>query len=182
MFRLICKFYFKLSGWKIGGEVPPKRCVVIGAPHTSNSDFFHAIPVFFILRLKLHYLAKKELFKFPLGVFLKGTGGIPVNRNKNTRMVDYMIELFQRYNDLVLMIPVEGTRGYVKEWKTGFYHVATAAKVPIALGYLDYAKKEAGFGPVFWPTGNMEDDLIEIKKFYRGVTAKYPKKSSLYEG
>lgn len=179
MFRAICKLYFKLSGWKIGGEIPPKRCVMVGAPHTSNADFFHAIPVFFILKLKLRYLAKKELFRFPLGLLFKLTGGIPVNRSKNSRMVDHMIDLFNQFDELTLLIPVEGTRGYVKEWKTGFYHVAVGAKVPIALGYLDYAKREAGFGPTFWPSGDMERDIIEVKKFYKGITAKYPEKSSL---
>jgi 1-acyl-sn-glycerol-3-phosphate acyltransferase len=181
MFRWLCKLYFKLSGWRIGGVQPPERCVMVGAPHTSNEDFFHALPVFFILRLKLRYLAKKQLFKFPLGLFFKATGGIPVDRNKNSRMVDFMIDLFDKNDKLVLLIPVEGTRGYVKEWKTGFYHVAVGAGVPIALGYLDYAKKEAGFGPTFWPTGDMEKDIAEIKKFYKQVSAKYPEKSSLYE-
>ncbi|HYG38459.1 MAG TPA: lysophospholipid acyltransferase family protein [Cytophagales bacterium] len=182
MFRILSKLIFKISGWKIGGEIPPKRCVMVGAPHTSNADFFNAIPVFFILRLKLRYLAKKELFKFPFGLLFKATGGIPVDRSKkNMRMVDTMIELFNQYDDLVLLIPVEGTRGYVKEWKTGFYHVAVGAKVPIALGYLDYSKKEAGFGPTFWPTGDKEKDIAKIKEFYRGVKAKYPEKSSLHE-
>jgi 1-acyl-sn-glycerol-3-phosphate acyltransferase len=181
MFRWLCKLYFKWSGWKIGGEMPPERCVMVGAPHTSNEDFFHAIPVFFILRLKLNYLAKKELFRFPFGGFFKATGGIPVDRSKNTRMVDVMIRLFNEKDKLVLLIPVEGTRGYVKEWKTGFYHVAVGANVPIALGYLDYAKKEAGFGPTFYPTGDIEKDILEIKKFYKSVTPKYPEKYSLSE-
>lgn len=182
MFRILSKLIFKITGWKIAGETPPKRCVMVGAPHTSNIDFLHAIPVFFILKLKLRYLAKKELFKFPFGIFFKSTGGIPVDRSKkNIGMVDTMIDLFKQYDELVLLIPVEGTRGYVKEWKTGFYHVAVGARVPIALGYLDYSKKEAGFGPTFWPTGNMEKDIAEIKNFYKSVTARHPEKSSLYD-
>lgn len=152
---------------------------MIGAPHTSNWDFPIAMGALILLRVKVNYLAKKELFKFPLGIIMNFFGGIAVDRTKHTGMVDQMISLFRDHDKLVLLIPPEGTRGYVKEWKSGFYHVAVGAGVPIALAYLDYAKKEAGIGKLFYPTGNYQADIEEIKSYYRGITAKHPEKSSV---
>jgi len=182
MIKFLCKLYFKIIGWKITGQIPPPKCVIVAAPHTSNSDYPIALSVYYILGLRVKFLAKVSLFRFPLGILMKGSGGIPVDRNKSGKMVDYMITLFKENNALLLMIPVEGTRGLVKEWKTGFYHVAKGAGVPIALGFLDYKKKEAGFGSVFYLTGDMEKDIKEIQNFYRTITPKHPKLSSLYEG
>ena len=110
---------------------------------------------------------------------MRATGGIPVDRSKHTNMVDAMVKMFEQHEELILMIPAEGTRSYVKEWKSGFYHTAMGAKVPIVMGYLDYGKKVAGFGDVFHPTGDYQKDLNEIQNFYRQFTAKHPEKSSL---
>lgn len=110
---------------------------------------------------------------------MRASGGIPVDRSKHNNLVDSMVAMFTEREDLILMIPAEGTRSYVKEWKSGFYHTAMGAKVPIVLGYLDYAKKEAGFGDLFYPTGDYAKDLVAIQNFYRKVTAKHPEKSSL---
>lgn len=178
---LIAKLYFWLIGWKAYKRIPANvpKYVMIGAPHTSNWDFPIAMAALILLRVKVNYLAKKELFKFPLGVIMNFFGGIPVDRTKHSGMVEQMISLFSQNERLVLLIPPEGTRGFVKEWKSGFYHVAWGAKVPIALAYLDYAKKEAGIGKMFYPTGNYEKDIEDIKDFYRGITAKHPEKSSV---
>lgn len=181
MLLLIAKFYFWLIGWKAVKTIPPhvKKYVMIGAPHTSNWDFPIAMAALILLRVKVNYLAKKELFRFPLGVIMRFFGGMAVDRSKHTGMVDQMISLFKEHNQLVLLIPPEGTRGYVKDWKSGFYHVATGASVPIALAYLDYGKKEAGIAKFYYPSGNYQKDIEEIKSFYRGITAKHPEKSSV---
>jgi 1-acyl-sn-glycerol-3-phosphate acyltransferase len=78
-----------------------------------------------------------------------------------------------------LVVPVEGTRGYTSEWKSGFYHIAIAANVPIIFGFLDFAKKEGGYLDVFYPTGNYEQDIVDIKKHYLHVTPKHPEFNSL---
>lgn len=178
---LIAKLYFWLIGWKAEKGIPANvhKYVMIGAPHTSNWDFPIAMGALILLKVKVNYLAKKELFKFPLGIIMRFFGGMPVDRTRHSGMVDQMISLFKQNERLVLLIPPEGTRGYVREWKSGFYHVAWGAKVPIALAYLDYTKKEAGIGKFFYPTGNYETDLEEIKNFYRGITARHPEKSSV---
>jgi 1-acyl-sn-glycerol-3-phosphate acyltransferase len=142
-------------------------------------DFPIALATLFGCGVGVRFLAKQSLFTFPLGVLMRATGGIPVDRSRHHNMVDMMIQMFEDHDKLILLIPAEGTRSYVKEWKSGFYHTAVGASVPIALGYLDYGKKEAGFGNLFYPTGDYERDLVEIKNFYRQFKPRYPEKSSL---
>ena len=166
----------KRKGWRTGNAIPPnvKKCVVIAAPHTSNWDFVYSLGAAYLMGVQLKYLAKKELFQPPLGWLMRATGGIPVERSRNTKLVDVMIDLFHSSDQLRLMIPAEGTRKRVKKWKTGFYHVALGANVPVYLAYLDYAKKEAGFGIPVMMTGDREKDAAVIKNFYADKTAKYP--------
>lgn len=181
MIAWLCKIYLKIIGWKIGSTLDPsiKKCVLVAAPHTSNYDYPIALSVLYACGMRVKFLGKKSLFKFPLGILMRATGGIPVDRSKHTNMVETMIGMFQQREEFILMIPAEGTRSYVKEWKSGFYHTAVGANVPIVLGYLDYGKKIAGFGDVFYPTGDYPKDLAAIQNFYRQFTAKYPEKSSL---
>lgn len=156
-----------------------RKCVLVAAPHTSNFDYPISLATLLASGVHVRFLAKNSLFKFPLGILMRASGGIPVDRSKHNNMVDAMIHMFQENKELILMIPVEGTRSYVKEWKSGFYHTAMGAGVPIAMGYLDYGKKVAGFGDLFYPTGDYQKDLIELQNFYRKFTAKHPEKSSL---
>lgn len=181
MLKLISRFYFWLIGWKTINKLPPHvdKYVMIGAPHTSNWDFPITMAALSIMEVKVNYLAKKELFRFPLGVIMRAFGGIPVDRNRSTGMVDAMIQEFKNHEKLVLLVPPEGTRGFVKEWKSGFYRVASGAGVPIVLAYLDYKKKEAGLEKAFYPTGDYEKDLPVIQAFYRTVQAKFPERSSV---
>lgn len=184
MMKWICRFCLWLAGWKTGSVLSAsvKKCVLVGAPHTSNFDYPIALATLYASGVKTRFLAKKSLFKFPLGILMRLTGGVPVDRSKHNNMVDAMIDMFANNDRLILLIPVEGTRSYVKEWKSGFYHTAVGAGVPIALGYLDYGRKVAGFGELFYPTGNYHQDLAVIQQYYRQFKPKYPEKSSLYEG
>ncbi len=180
----IARFFLWLMGWRIVDHIPGgihsvKKCVLIAAPHTSNWDYPYALSVFYARRVPVRFLAKQSLFKFPMGVLMRLSGGIPVDRAQRNNLVDSMIHLFQSQEQLVLMIPVEGTRSYAQQWKSGFYHVATGSGVPIVLGFLDYAKKEAGFHSLYFPTGNYELDLAELQTIYRQFTPKHPEKYSL---
>jgi 1-acyl-sn-glycerol-3-phosphate acyltransferase len=177
----ICRLYLKLIGWKIGSVLDPaiKKCVLVAAPHTSNYDYPISLATLYACGVRTRFLAKKSLFKFPLGILMRATGGIPVDRSRHANMVDAMVEMFDQYDKLILMIPAEGTRSYVKEWKSGFYHTAMVAGVPIVMGYLDYGNKVSGFGDLFYPTGDYQKDLADIQNFYRKFTAKHPEKSSL---
>ena len=179
--RQLFVWLFKLNGWKIEGPLPEgiKRAVIIAAPHTTNWDFVYALAAFYQLKTPLRFLAKKELFWWPFKLILESIGGIAVKRNKKTKLVDDIVTLFEQNEDLMLLIPAEGTRSWVTKWKTGFYHVALNAKVPVLLGYLDYEKKTAGFGPLLYMTGNPITDANTIKDFYRHIKGKYPKDFNL---
>ncbi len=175
MLRLFA-WWFKLKGWQTRETIPAdiKKCVVIAAPHTSNWDFVYSLAAGYILKTNVGYLAKKELFRFPIKKMLLKAGGIPVERNKNTKLVDSIIQLFNSRDRLRLMISAEGTRKRVEKWKSGFYHVALGADVPVFLGYLDYGNKIAGYGGPVYLTGDKETDARMIRDFYKDKTAKYP--------
>jgi 1-acyl-sn-glycerol-3-phosphate acyltransferase len=179
--RKVFVWLFKWKGWKMDVQLPDNydRCVVIAAPHTSNWDFLYSLAVFFHYKLPVKYLAKKELFRWPLKGIMEKTGGLPVYRNSKNKLVDEMIQLFKDNEKLMLAIPAEGTRSRVKKWKTGFYHVALGANVPILLGYLDYKNKMAGFGPLIHLSGDPIKDANQIKDFYRTIEGKYPEKFNI---
>lgn len=173
----LAKALLRLESWTVVGEVPDvNKCVVIGAPHTSNWDFYYAMLFAFSVDLRPKILVKSELFKFPLKYLLRGLGGIPVYRNKKTSLVEDLAGEFNKRESLILALSPEGTRSKIKEWKSGFYRIAQKANVPVLLAYLDFKKKEAGFGPLFYPTGNYKEDIIKIRNFYADKTGKYPDK------
>lgn len=174
LFRLF-SWWFRLKGWRTAEPIPAsvRQCVVIAAPHTSNWDFVYSLAAAHLMQVRLRYLAKRELFGFPLGWIMRATGGIPVTRSRNTRMVDAIIQLFRTNDHLRLMIPAEGTRKRVDKWKSGFYHVALGAGVPVYLAYLDYEHKIAGFGKAVYLTGDKEKDAAIIRDFYKDKVGKY---------
>ncbi len=173
--RALAKVILKLIGWKAVGEVPPvKKYVMVGYPHTSNWDVPVGLSVFKSMGVRLHWLGKQSLFKGPLGWLMKSLGGIPVNRQKSQNFVDEIRKVFDSFDELVVTLSPEATRGKSAYWRSGFYHIARNANVPIALGFLDYEKKEGGFGPLIYPTGNMEEDLKIIREFYTDKRGKYP--------
>lgn len=173
LLRVASRVYLKISGWELVIEAPvARRSVVIAAPHTSNWDMPMGLAIVFACRLKVYFLAKHTLFTPPFGIFVRWLGGIPVDRSKAHNLVEQAIELFSEHEELVLVIPPEGTRKRVRNWKSGFYHIAYVAQVPISFGFIDYKRKVAGFGGTFIPTGNYDADLVEIQAFYAGITGK----------
>ena len=165
-----------LIGWSTRGEpLAHQRCVLIGAPHTSNWDFPLMLLVVLKLKLRLFWMGKHTLFPFPFGWLMKWLGGIPINRSASHNVVNETVRQYAENDQLIILIPPEGTRSKVTRWKTGFYHIANNAEVPILLGYVDASKKEAGFADFFKPTGDLEKDMVEIRAFYankRGLLAK----------
>jgi glycine betaine/proline transport system permease protein len=138
MMRLISKLYFWLTGWKLEGNLAPeiKKAILIGAPHTSNFDFGYSRAALYMMNRPAKYLIKEELMKAPWGTFFKATGGISVKRDKSENLVGHMVELFNRSEELVILLSPEGSRKLKGKWKTGFYHAALQAKVPIVLSSL----------------------------------------------
>ena len=172
--RLIAKFLLFIAGWKRGEEAPKiDKYVLIAAPHTSNWDFYFTLLLAFEYKLKIFWMGKDTLFKGVLGPVMRWLGGISVNRSSSNNLVGQTIDAFKQNDKLVVTVPPEGTRGKVSYWKSGFYHIAHGAGVPIVLGYLDFGRKIGGLGPVFHPTGDFEKDLAEIKKLYAPIKGKY---------
>lgn len=173
LLRGLSSLILLVIGWKvIGKPIGHQRFVLIGAPHTSNWDFPLMLMVVLKLRLQLHWMGKQSLFMFPFGGLMRWLGGIPIDRSRHHGVVDQVARQYSENSQLVVLVPPEGTRARVKEWKTGFYHIANKAGVPILMGYLDTGKKEAGLADFFYPTGNVEEDIKAIRAFYadkRGI-------------
>jgi 1-acyl-sn-glycerol-3-phosphate acyltransferase len=181
MFKSFFKLWFRLAGWKIKGGIPPeiKKCVLVAAPHTSNWDFVWGMGGLAEFNYDVKYLAKKELFRFPIKGMLLKLGGMPVDRSKHNRLTDAIVDLFNQHEKLIVLFPPEGTRSAVSKWKTGFYHVAVQAKIPIILGYVDYKNKIAGIEKVIYPSGDIKADFELIRDFYKNFHPKIPKNFSL---
>jgi 1-acyl-sn-glycerol-3-phosphate acyltransferase len=187
---ILGKIFLFFSGWKINKSIPVEvhgKSVMICAPHTSNWDFPLAVSVMSVLKVKIRFTIKKEWVKSPLGFLFRWFGAIGIDRSPKTKgaerpsMVQAMSELFNQNPKLCLMVPAEGSRSLQKNWKTGFYYVALTASVPILLAYLDYEKKEAGIGKVFYPSGDIEKDMLIVMEFYKDIKGKFPEKFALDE-
>ena len=167
----------RLTGWRVVGGVPTvPKYVLIAAPHTSNWDFPVALMVCFALRLRVYWMGKDSLFPPLVGGVMRWLGGIPVNRARSGNLVQATVDAYNSNARLIVIVPPEGTRSKVTQWKTGFYYIAQGAGVPIALGYLDFRKKEAGLSRMFQPSGDIAADMVEIQAFYAGITGKNPGK------
>ena len=172
--------YLDLAGWKLEGLPPEgvRKYVIIAAPHTSNWDGPAMLAMASVLGIDVNWMGKDDLFKPPMGRFLKALGGISIDRSKDTGVVAQMVQRFEEADELVLLVPVSGTRGYADHWKSGFYHIAKGANVPVCLSYLDFDSKRGGLGPCIELTGDMRADMDRIRAFYEGKRGLYPKKQS----
>ncbi|WP_223788104.1 lysophospholipid acyltransferase family protein [Marinicella meishanensis] len=171
----ISKFILKILGWKVINDLPnEKKYMLIAAPHTSNWDFPLGLLVKFAEKVKLNYLGKGALFDSPFGWFFRALGGIPVYRKKRLNMVDQMVDQFNQREHMILAMSPEGTRSYLEYWKSGFYHIAHKAKVPIAMATLDFGNKLVRLGNTFMPSGDIQADMQIIRAFFEGVKGKKP--------
>ncbi|MFM9979131.1 MAG: lysophospholipid acyltransferase family protein [Sphingomonadaceae bacterium] len=169
---------YRHGGWVSTGTVPePQRFVLIAVPHTSNWDFPNFLGVTQALGIRMHFIAKASLFRWPFGGFMRQVGGIRLDRATAKDTVSQMIAEFARRDEFVLTIAPEGTRGAVKAWRSGFYQIALGAGVPIVCGYMDYAKRTSGLGPVIIPTGDYDADMAPAFAFYAGITGKHPERT-----
>ena len=169
LLRGVSMAFLKMTGWKVEGVLPAHvdKCVVIAAPHTSNWDLPYTLMVAFTLRLRIYWMGKNTIFSFPFGSLMRWLGGIAVNRSQASNLVDSCAqELRKADGSLHLVVPPEGTRSKTRYWKTGFYYIALQAQVPIVMAYMDYSRKVSGLGPLFYPTGDLEKDMVAIQAFY----------------
>lgn len=172
LLRAASRAFLRLNGWQVEGRLPAsaKKAVLIAAPHTSNWDLPYTLMLGFALDLNLYWMGKASLFRFPFGPVMRWLGGIAVDRSRRNDLVAASAQaIVDADGPLQLVVPPEGTRGKTRHWKTGFYFIALQAQVPIVLAFVDYARKVGGLGPEFKPSGDVEADMLEIKRFYAGV-------------
>tara|TARA_B100001109_G_scaffold151700_1_gene123349 strand:+ start:954 stop:1550 length:597 start_codon:yes stop_codon:yes gene_type:complete len=173
LLRKIARFGINISGWTIKGMVPDEeRIVIIAAPHTSNWDFVLAMLAIFGLNIKLRWLGKHSIFKPGFKNFFKWLGGIPVYRDNPSNLIDNVVKIVKKEKSIVIAMTPEGTRKKVKRWKTGFLRIAKQTHSKILLISIDAPTKSIEIGRIFNPTGNSEDDLAFIQKYYssfRGI-------------
>ena len=169
----------RICGWRREGRLTDiPKYVMIVAPHTSNWDMPIGMAIVFAFKLKLNWLAKESLFRWPFGGLIRWLGGIPINRSKSCDVVARSIQTFKDKKKMVMVVAPEGTRKKANYWKTGFYHIALGANIPIVMGFIDYARKVGGIGPTLIPMGDIEFDMQKIRCFYDEITGKIPDKST----
>ncbi|MBW7862647.1 MAG: 1-acyl-sn-glycerol-3-phosphate acyltransferase [Rhodocyclaceae bacterium] len=167
MNRRLCSLLLRLLGWQIVLAPPPSsKTVIIGYPHTSNWDFPLAMLWRFATGFPMQWVAKKEMFQNPLGGLFLRWGGIPLDRSRPEGFIEQICAEVDRREIFHLVIAPEGTRKRTDHWKSGFYRIATTARVPLGLGFLDYGKKQLGIGEWIVLSGEREADLERIRAFY----------------
>jgi 1-acyl-sn-glycerol-3-phosphate acyltransferase len=173
--QVIARTILRLLSWKLDVIYPESpKFVLVGAPHTSGWDLLFALLLMHGAGIKMYWVGKDTIFRWPLGILMRWLGGIPVNRRSRNNFVQQVVDIFDQSDELVIAIAPEGTRSNAKYWKTGFYYIALGAGVPIALGFIDYGGKAVGVGPTVIPSGDIEADFVRIKEFYTGIEGKNP--------
>ena len=169
--------FLRLTGWQVQGALPPeaRKSVLIAAPHTSNWDLPYTLMLAFALRLNVYWIGKASLFRGPFGPVMRWLGGIAVDRSRSRNLVSASAAaIVAAEGPTQLVVPPEGTRGKTRHWKTGFYYIALEARVPIVLAFVDYERKVGGLGPLFTPSGDVDVDMAEIKRFYAPIKGRRP--------
>ena len=163
----LSRWLLRLAGWRVAGEFPDvPKAVVIAAPHSSNWDGIWGVLVKVALRLDMHFVGKREAFFWPLGVLLRRAGCIPIDRHSKHDVVGIITTQFATHDRFWFGLAPEGTRKKVTKWKTGFWHVARAAKVPILPAYFHYPDKTIGVLPLFWPSDDVDADMVKLREIY----------------
>lgn len=161
------RWVLRCWGWRIAGELPDlPKVVLIAAPHSSNWDAVLGLLFKVALRAEIHFIGKREAFFWPIGVALRSMGGIPIDRNAAHDLVAQMRERFAANERFWLGLAPEGTRRKVTKWKSGFWHIARAADVPILPMYFHYPEKVIGFGPTFATSSEFSADMVRLREFY----------------
>lgn len=179
MIRKLASRIMKNHGWKFVVNIPPTpKCVICVAPHTSNWDFILGELASRSVGMKSGFLMKDTWFFFPLNYLLKSIGGVPVSRSHSTNVTGGVIDSFNKRDNLAVAVTPEGTRSRNPHWHKGFLYIAQAANVPIVLGYFNYKKKIVCLDRIFEPSGDIDADMIAIKKYYDSsdINGKYPEK------
>lgn len=181
--RWFWKWYLWSEDWSTQGKFPYhiKKMVIIVGPHTHWKDFIIGVAVRSAYRFSyVKFLGKQELFKPPFGFLFRWLGGTPVDRSNNNNLVDAVVQKFNESESLVIALSPEGTRKKVDKLRTGFYHIARQANVPILMAGLDFANRKVIFSEPFYTTENEEADYEIIRSFFRPIQGKIPEQGLMH--
>jgi 1-acyl-sn-glycerol-3-phosphate acyltransferase len=168
LFRPVAYAWMKANRFRVLGVMPDlPKYVIVGAPHRTNWDLPHALAAGLHYGLRINWMGKATIFKWPFGGLMRWLGGVSVDRSKSNNAVSAMIDVFKSHDQFHLVIPPEGTRKHVEKWKSGFYHIAVGAGVPIVLVYIDYKRRQIGIAEVFHPSGDYDTDIEKIYAIYK---------------
>lgn len=167
---------YRLRGWQLEGSKPDaKRFVILGAPHTSNWDFVFFLGTTHAFGILPRFMGKVSLFRGPLRRFMFDMGGVPVDRSKRGNYAEAMVAEFAEHEEFALVIAPEGTRSHVGKWRSGFWHIAKGAQVPIVLAWVNNETMRGGLGPTIMPSDDFDTDMARIAAFYREIMPGHPK-------
>jgi 1-acyl-sn-glycerol-3-phosphate acyltransferase len=171
----ISRFFGALLGWSIEGEFPnyPKM-MLAAAPHTSNWDFLMFLYAILNKRVQPNVMGKHTLFWWPLSVIMSFLGVVPIDRTKKGGVVEQGIKYFNSVDKTIVLVTPEGTRSYCKVWKSGFYHIAWGAKVPLILCKVNFRTRTIFIGEEFNMTGDYDKDIVAIKEYYKDCVPLIP--------
>lgn len=174
---LIGRTWLTAFGWRVRGDWPAiDKAVLVAAPHTSNWDGFHMLAAAAHYRVKLRWMGKDSLGKGPFGWIARRAGLVPVDRSGGKDMVGQAALAFAEARALILAVAPEGTRSYTAGWKTGFYHIAHTAGVPVLMSVLDYKTHTLTVTGPIETTGDIEADMKRIQAPYADAMGKTPGK------
>jgi 1-acyl-sn-glycerol-3-phosphate acyltransferase len=173
MFRPLSRAWLAATGFKVVGAFPDAaKFIIVAAPHTTNWDLPHALAAGMQYGRRIHWMGKATIFKFPFGGMMRWLGGLSVDRSKSTNAVAAMVHVFDLRDNLALVVAPSGTRSATVPWKSGFYHIAHGAKVPLVLAYIDYNRREIGIADTVTTTGDYEGDLAKIQAIYAAIMSR----------
>jgi 1-acyl-sn-glycerol-3-phosphate acyltransferase len=152
----------------------PEKAVIIFYPHTSNWDFVIGLLAKWALEFDVHWVGKDSLFRGPWGYVFRRWGGFAVNRGARGGSIARLAGEFAARKRFLLALAPEGTRQGAEHWRSGFYHLALAAKVPLALAFIDYPHREVGVAGYLELCGDPARDMAAIAAFYFGRTGRRP--------
>ena len=166
-------FALRVWGWQIVGEMPSlPKFIIIVAPHTSNWDFPLGVAAMFSLDLRIHWFGKDSLFRSPLGWAFRMIDGRPIRRESSEGVVAEVASIVRSEEQFLLALAPEGTRQHVAAWRSGFYHIAVEAGVPIVPVWFDWSTQRIGLEPPFYPTGDAHADIATLRSLYRAEMAR----------
>jgi len=153
----------RLSGWSVEDAMPPhKKTIIVAAPHTTNWDLIRTLGIAYYYRIPVSWMGKKSLGDGPFGWLMRWWGLLPVDQSQSNNLVKEVAKAYDEASEMILIVAGEGTRATVKRWRTGFYHIAVAANIPISVGFIDYQRKVGGVGFSITPTGDYRSDMEQI--------------------